>query len=71
MSLLASQTLFGLHGVFKTEVVIHVFGIDTEQAVEVETDSGFNLRRITDKSSDIVAAQTRPRASVKGKMIEI
>src|SRR5450755_736320 len=64
---LARQALMQNHTVSELEVVVHVLGVEAEQAADVIANSEDSSRSVPDKTSDIAAANTDPAAGIKVK----
>jgi hypothetical protein len=54
----------------EVEIVIHVLGIDAEQAIEVETGTCHSVKGVANIASDVVLTYAKPNASVVCKAIE-
>jgi hypothetical protein len=70
ISALVRQELIVDQTGLEVEVVVHVFGVHAEQAVEVYAASGHPMQRVPDVAADIAAANAQSAASRKVKPIE-
>ena len=67
---LVAKALRLLYAWAEVEIVIHVLGIDAEQAIEVETGTCRRVKGVANVARDVVLTYAKPNSSVVGKTIE-